>query len=116
MGVPKGDERGPSWGDVATLIAHLEKDHNCQMRVVIGRKMVGKEGLVIDLEALRARGRNDWYVCTHLVRYWPTHQAKTMPGLLIQSLWTLSEQVTEYDDMPLFRMPEAEVPLPPTDA
>lgn len=116
MAVGKGEERGPTWGDVSTLIAHLEAEHKCQIRVVIGRKLVGKEGLIIDLEALRAHRRNDWYVFTHLIRYWPTHQAKTMPGLLVQALWTLSEQATEYDEMPLFRMPEAELPSPPDAA
>lgn len=116
MAIGKGEERGPTWGDVSTLLAHLEKEHNCQMRFTIGRKLVGKEGLVIDIEALRAKGRNDWYVCTHVIRYWPTHQARTMPGLLVQGLWALSEQVTEYDEMPLFRMPEAELPLPPGEA
>ncbi len=114
MATIKADDRGPSWADVGTLMEHLEAQHKCLTRVQFGRKLVGRPGLVLDVEALRAKGRNDWYVITHATRYWPTHQAKTMPGLLIQALWALSEQIYEYDDLPLYRgQPEEELPLPP---
>lgn len=114
MGLEKGEEKGPTWADVSLLIEHLEALHRCQVRIEMGRKRVGKAGLVADVTALRARGRNDWTPVCYVTRYWPTHQARTMPGLLVQALWALSESVTEYDDLPLFRaFPEEELPPPP---
>lgn len=114
MGLERGEEKGPTWADVSLLIQQLESDHRCQIKVEMGRKRAGKAGLVIDISAMRARGRNDWYPVCYVTRYWPTHQSRTMPGLLVQALWGLSEAVTEYDDLPLFHpMPEGQIPPPP---
>jgi hypothetical protein len=74
--------------------------------------------LSVDVVAKRVAGRSDWYTCRYVVGRWPTHRVRTMPALLIRMLWQLSDDMYDYDDLPIFRneMPEAEVPLPPADS
>jgi len=109
------NERGPSWADVAEMINYVEKEHRCKVTWEMGASMYGKRGLVGSVFASRVQGRNDWYVCQRLDLRWPTSCARTIPALLVQRLWKLSDAMHDYDELPMFReaMPEATLPLPP---
>lgn len=114
MSRDSGEPKGPSWADVSELIQHIEKEHKCVIRVEMGAARSTRLGLVWDCVAQRANGRQNWYTICHVMRYWPTHQARTVPGLLVQTLWKLQEAIHDYDELPLLRpMPEADLPLPP---
>jgi len=113
---PERDENtSPTWGDVAEMIGYIEKEHRCKVTWEMGGSAYSKRALVGSVFASRAGGRSNWFVCQRLDLRWPTASAKTIPALLVRTLWRLSDAMHDYDELPIFRdrMPEATLPLPP---
>lgn len=111
----RGEIDSPTWADVGELMQYVEKEHKCRVTWEWGTASTGKRGMAGNVLAYRVEGRNNWYVCQRLGLYWPTHSARTMPALLVQTLWRLCDAMVDYDELPIFRdkMPKAELPLPP---
>jgi hypothetical protein len=110
-----GENTSPTWANVSEMMQEVEREHKCRVIVEMALIPKGKGAMSIDLVAKRVKDRSDWYTCRYVVGRWPTHRVKTMPALLVQLLWRLSEEMHDYDDLPIFRnmMPEAEIPPPP---
>lgn len=111
----KGEIDSPTWADVIQLAQHLEKEHRCRVVIEMAAQTGTRPAMSVDVVAKRVAGRNDWYSCRYEVGRWPTHNAKTMPALLLRMLWRLSDAMYDYDDLPVLRaiMPEATLPPPP---
>lgn len=114
--IERDENKEPTWQNVAELLDYLQSEHRC--RVVVETSLIpkGKGAISVDVVSRRVRGRSDWYTCRYVVGRWPSHRARTMPALLVQLLWQLSDAMHDYDDLPIFRdlMPEAILPPPPT--
>lgn len=113
--VERGETEEPTWANVAEMIAYVEKEHRCKVTWEMGASSWGKRGLAGSVYASRVEGRNNWYVCQRLGLSWPTSSARTMPALLVRTLWRLCDAMHDYDELPIFRdyMPKAELPPPP---
>lgn len=112
----KGEIDSPTWADVIELCKHLEKEHRCRVVIEMAAQTGTRSALSVDCVAKRVAGRSDWYTCRYEVGRWPTHNARTMPALLLRMLWRLSEGMYDYDDLPILRssVPEEECPRPPS--
>lgn len=110
----RGEHEGPTWRDVQDLLLHLGKEHKCLVDVRIVAGDWSPPYMEVTVTAKRANSPGDWYTCRYTVGRWPTHRAKTMPALLVELLWKLSDAMHDYDDLPMFRdqMPKAELPPP----
>lgn len=111
----RGENQEPTWANVAEMVAYVEREHRCKVTWEMGLSSYSKHGLVGSVFASRVQGRNSWYVCQRLDLRWPTSSAKTMPALLVRTLWRLCDVMVDYDELPILRegMPEATLPLPP---
>lgn len=110
-----GEQESPTWADVIDLSKHVEKEHRCRVVIEMAAGTGTRPNLSVDVVAKRVAGRDDWYTCKYVIGRWPTHRCRTMPALLVQMLWKLSDDMYDYDDLPLLRsmMPEASIPPPP---
>jgi len=111
----RGEYEGPTWRDVLDLQLHLNKEHKCLTEVTFLGADRQPPWLEVTLTARRAAPDRSWYTCRYVVGRWPTHRAKTMPALLVELLWKLSDAMIDYDELPILRdlMPKAELPPPP---
>lgn len=114
--IERGEETSPTWADVCELLKHVEKEHRCRVVIETAAGTGTRMSLSVDVVAKRVAVRSDWYTCRYVVGRWPTHRVRTMPALLHRMLWTLSDDMYDYDDLPILReaMPEATLPLPPS--
>lgn len=90
-------ETGPTWRDAMEWIAYLEDGYQVMITVRLGPDVHMKElrGMCVQmlyaetLEELFAGGRG------RVVRYWPTSEHKTVPGMIIGMVHALEKKIMD---------------------
>lgn len=113
MRIDPGENTGPVWRNVHEMIRELEVDLLGRVVVELGAMLKTQGAMSVDVSFRRVRGRSDWYNVAYVVGRYPSHRAKTMPGMLVAMLWELRDLVLDYDARPIVGQGDWLEGLPP---
>lgn len=113
MKTEPGENVGPVWRNVFEMVRELEVDLGGRVVIEMGAIVKSQGALSVDASFRRVRHRSDWYNVAYVVGRYPSHRAKTMPGMVVAMLWELRDLVLDFDARPIVAQSDWTEGLPP---
>lgn len=93
----RGEELGPTWGNVQVTARYVSRTHHCFVRCVMEPKLLKDDIYAMEIRAeawVRGVGKHERRV-EHIAKQWPNRDHRTMPGMLYGMLMALDERMEE---------------------